>query len=84
MVERALAVPGVASATLAKDWPFYVSLSRTMAIDGRDSGAAGSGHITLTGIASPGYLRGVGIPLAPRPGFQPFGHQGIAPCRHRK
>jgi predicted permease len=61
VLERAGAVPGVVSATLANDWPFHVALSRTMAAEGREGAAAG--RIILSEFVWPGYLRGVGIPL---------------------
>jgi predicted permease len=61
-VERAGSLPGVVSATLANDWPFHVSLSRSMALEGQDT-AAGGGQIVLSEFVWPGFLRGVGIPL---------------------
>ena len=59
VLERARATPGVAAATLSNDWPFHVSLSRTMSIEGRDS----AGQIILSEFVWPGFLQGVGIPL---------------------
>ena len=49
VLERARATPGVAAATLSNDWPFHVSLSRTMSIEGRDS-ASRSERIRLAGL----------------------------------
>ena len=43
VLERARAVPGVAAATLANDWPFHVSLSRTMAAEGQGEHRGGGG-----------------------------------------
>ena len=43
-LERARAIPGVAAATLSNDWPFHVSLSRTMSAQDRE----GSGRIILS------------------------------------
>jgi len=63
VLERAGAIPGVLAATLANDWPLHVSLSRTMAIEGRQSAAAGSGQIVLSEFVQPGFLRAVGVPL---------------------
>jgi predicted permease len=60
VLERARAVPGVAAATLSNDWPFHVALSRTMSIEGRDTAR----QIILSEFVWPGFLRGVGIPLA--------------------
>lgn len=59
-LERVAAVPGVLSATLARDWPFHVSLSRTMALDGQEPGA---GRIILAGFTWPGYFQNVGTSL---------------------
>ncbi len=59
VLERAQAVPGVAAATLSNDWPFHVSLSRTMSVAGRDT----PGQIILSEFIAPGFLQGVGIPL---------------------
>jgi predicted permease len=58
-MERARAIPGVAAATLSNDWPFHVSLSRTMSAQDRE----GSGRIILSEFVWPGFLRAVGIPL---------------------
>ncbi len=59
VLERARAVPGVAAATLSNDWPFRVSLSRTMSVEGRE----GPGQIILCEIIWPGFLQTEGIPL---------------------
>jgi predicted permease len=53
-LQRVAAVPGVVSATLAKDWPFHVSFSRTMEPDGPQAGA---GRIVLAGFTWPGYFQ---------------------------
>jgi predicted permease len=53
------AILGVAAATLSNDWPFHVSLSRTMSVAGRDT----PGQIILSEFIAPGFLQGVGIPL---------------------
>jgi predicted permease len=62
-LERASAVPGVVSATLAKDVPFHVSLARTVLLEGQEDTAAGKGRFTLMSVVWPGYLRTVAIPL---------------------
>lgn len=62
VLERARAIAGVTAATLSNDWPFHVSLSRTMSIEGRDA-AGGSGQIVLSEFVQPGFLQSVGIPL---------------------
>jgi predicted permease len=62
-LERASAVPGVVSATLAKDVPFHVSLARTVLLEGREDTTAGKGRFTLMSVVWPGYLRTVAIPL---------------------
>src|ERR1039457_4325837 len=59
-LQRVAAVPGVVSATLAKDWPFHVSLSRTMELDGQEGGA---GRIILAGFTWPGFFQSVGTSL---------------------
>lgn len=59
VLERARTIPGVTAATLSNDWPFHVSLSRTMSVEGRD----GPGQIILSEFVWPGFLQGVGIPL---------------------
>ncbi|MBZ5728357.1 MAG: ABC transporter permease [Acidobacteriia bacterium] len=56
-LERAATVPGVVSATLARDYPFRVALARTVLLPGRE------GRITLMGVVWPGYFHAVGIPL---------------------
>ena len=63
VLERARAVPGVAAASLASDWPFHVSLSRTMSVEGRVDASSASGQIILSELVWPGFLRSVGIPL---------------------
>jgi predicted permease len=62
-LERAAAVPGVVSATLAKDVPFHVSLARTVLLEGQEDTAAGKGRFTLMSVVWPGYLRTVEIPI---------------------
>jgi predicted permease len=62
-LERAAAVSGVVSATLAKDVPFHVSLARTVLLEGQEDTAAGKGRFTLMSVVWPGYLRTVGIPI---------------------
>ena len=62
-LERAGAVPGVVAATMANDWPFHVSLQRTIAIEGQEGAAGGAGQFILSEFVWPGFLRGVGIPL---------------------
>ena len=59
ILENARNTPGVAAATLSNDWPFRVSLSRTMSVEGRDS----SGQIILSEFVWPGFFQSVGIPL---------------------
>ena len=71
VLDRATAIPGVVSATLAKDWPFYVSLSRTLTVEGQDDPAAGTGHTILAGFVWPGYFRSVGTPLLRGRDFAP-------------
>ena len=61
-VERTAAIPGVVSATVANDWPFHVSRSRSMTIEGQVPGA-GTDQIVLSEFVWPGFLRGIGIPL---------------------
>jgi predicted permease len=62
-LERAAAVPGVVSASLAKDVPFNVSLARTVLPEGQEDTAAGRGRFTLMSVVWPGYLRTVAIPI---------------------
>jgi len=59
VIERARAIPGVLSATLSNDWPFRVSLSRTMSIPGRDTPA----QLLLSEFVWPGFLQTEGISL---------------------
>jgi putative ABC transport system permease protein len=59
VLERARAVPGVVAATLSNDWPFRVSLSRTISIPGRDM----PGQLILSEFIWPGFLQTDGIPL---------------------
>ena len=71
-LERAAAVPGVLSATLAKDLPFHVSLARTVLLEGQEDTAAGKGRFTLMSVVWPGYLRTVAIPLLRGRDFSPL------------
>jgi len=59
VLDRARSTPGVAAATLSNDWPFRVSLSRTMSIPGRDTPA----QTILSEFVWPGFLATEGIPL---------------------
>lgn len=63
VLEHARAVPGVTAASLSNDWPFHVSLSRTIAVEGRDSAGAASGQTILSEFVRPGFLQSIGIPL---------------------
>ena len=60
VIERAMSVPGVTSASLGRDIPFHVAFSRTVVLEGQEST---SGRATLTSVMWPGYLHTVGIPL---------------------
>jgi predicted permease len=60
VLERARAIPGVAAATLANDWPFHVSLSRTISVDGSDTS---TGHMILSEFVRPGFFQSVAIPM---------------------
>jgi predicted permease len=71
-LERAAAVPGVVSATLAKDVPFHVSVARTVLLEGQEDTAAGKGRFTLMSVVWPGYLRTVAIPLLRGRDFTPL------------
>jgi predicted permease len=59
VLERANATYGVVAAALANDWPFHVSLQRTITVEGQE----GAGQFILSEFVWPGFLRGVGIPL---------------------
>ncbi len=59
-IAHASAVPGVISASLGRDTPFHVSASRTVLLDGEETG---QGRQTLTSVIWPGYLRTLAIPL---------------------
>ena len=78
-VERAAAVPGVVSASLALDLPFHIVFSRKVVLHGQENAA--SGRPTLTSVVCPGYLRTASIPLAARPRFQCPRYQGSAARR---
>jgi len=71
-LERAWAVPGVKSATLAMDVPFHVSLQRTVLLEGQEDTASGKGRMTLISVVWPGYLRTVGIPILRGRDFSPL------------
>jgi predicted permease len=62
-VENVAAVPGVVSASLARDWPFQVSLRRTVLLEGSEDAAGAEGRRALMESVSPGHLRTAGIPL---------------------
>jgi predicted permease len=61
VLEKAAAVPGVASAALSRDTLFRVSLARTVLIE--DDPQAGKGRVTLVSPVSTNYFRTTGIPL---------------------
>jgi predicted permease len=61
ILERAAAVPGVESASLAKDLPFSVGGTRTVLLQGEEN--AGGGHPTLTSVTYPGFFQTVRIPV---------------------
>ncbi|HEV3333831.1 MAG TPA: ABC transporter permease [Bryobacteraceae bacterium] len=61
VLEKAAAVPGVASAALSRDTLFRVSLARTVLIE--DDPQAGKGRVTLVSPVSANYFRTTGIPL---------------------
>jgi predicted permease len=75
-LERASAVPGVVSATLAKDVPFHVSLARTVLLEGQEDTASGKGRFTLMSVVWPGYLRTVEIPILRGRDFSPLDTDG--------
>jgi predicted permease len=62
-VERAALVPGVVSASLSHDWPFQVSLRRTVILEGLEDAQSENNRRALLGIVGPGFLKTVGIPL---------------------
>ncbi|HWC95633.1 MAG TPA: ABC transporter permease [Candidatus Sulfopaludibacter sp.] len=59
-LERAAAVPGVDSVSIAKDVPFSVGSARTLVLEGQDNT---QGRLTLTSVTYPGYFRSAGIGL---------------------
>ena len=61
-LEAAATTPGVAAASLAKDWPFSVSLARTVYREGIDD-MSGEGRVTWFGAVAPGHLPAIGIPI---------------------
>jgi predicted permease len=61
-VERAAALPGVLSASIARDVPLHVASQRGVRLEGRDAADAPS-RPTLTSVIWPGYLHTLGIPL---------------------
>jgi macrolide transport system ATP-binding/permease protein len=62
-VAEAASVPGVISASLARDWPFQVSLRRTVLLEGREDTVHDTNRRALLEMAWPGFLRTVGIPI---------------------
>ncbi len=61
ILERAAAVPGVESVSLAKDLPFSVGGTRTVLLQGEENAAGG--HPTLTSVTYPGFFQTVRIPV---------------------
>jgi predicted permease len=59
----AASTPWVRSASLSKDAPLHVALSRTVMLEGQEDAAASQGQATLTTVVSPGFLQTLGIPL---------------------
>jgi predicted permease len=62
-LERAVAVPGVLSATISKDVPFRVSTRRGVLMAGDPVGPGAQPRPTLTSVIWPGYFHTLGIPL---------------------
>jgi predicted permease len=64
VLERAAAVPGVQSATLASTTPLFAGgFARTVFLDGQDSSDRRSGRLVQITVASSNYLQTLGIPL---------------------
>jgi len=66
VLERAAAVPGVASVSLSHDLPFHVGFKRRVALDGEEP------HATLTGLVYPGYFQTMRMPLLRGRDFSPM------------
>lgn len=63
VVERASAAPGVASATVAGNFPLGGGFSRTVFPEGQDEGSGYRGTLTLTNSISPNYFETLRIPV---------------------
>lgn len=61
VLEKAAAVPGVASVALSRDTLFRVSLARTLTVE--DDPQVGKGRVTLVSPVSANYFHTAGIPL---------------------
>ena len=79
-LERARAIPGVAAATLSNDWPFHVSLSRTMSAQDRE----GSGRIDPERVRVARIPAGGGHSARARPRFRRHGWPDQPARGHRQ
>jgi predicted permease len=62
-IERAKAVPGVESATIASNYPLGGGLSRTVFPEGQDEGSGYRGTLTQIDDVSPSFFETLRIPL---------------------
>jgi predicted permease len=69
MLQRAAAVPGVVRAALSKDSIFWVTVERTLLVEGDP---AGERRVALNSPVSPEYLRTAGIDLLRGRDFTPL------------
>ncbi len=63
LLERAAAVAGVESVSLAKDAPFSPGAPRTVLLEGQDNTAGGVGRSTMTSVTAPGFFQTLRIPV---------------------
>jgi len=63
IVERFRAVPGVLSATVARDRPFGGGFQRSVFIEGQEPPPGGRGVLVQTNNIAPGFFETLGIPL---------------------
>ncbi len=72
-IERAQASPGVASATIASNFPLGGGLGRTVFPEGQDESSGYRGTLTQIDDIAPNFFKTLRIPLMKRPGIHRFG-----------
>jgi putative ABC transport system permease protein len=63
LLERVQTIPGVQSATIARNRPFGGGFSRSVFIEGQEPPPGGRGVLVQTNVIGPGFFETLGVPL---------------------